>query len=308
MTVISASLVKDLREKTGAGMMDCKKALVEANGDLAAATDMLRKKGLAATAKKAGRVTSEGLVAAVTSGNTGVLLELNSETDFVAKNDKFQSLALNLAKEFLNFTGDFEAFSSHKMPSGSTVAEEISNHVAVIGENITLRRADKLTVAKGHVCCYLHNSVAEGLGKIGVLIGLETEASEDKVNQLGRQIAMHVAATKPESLEVADLDQELVAQERKHLIDQAKESGKPEAVIEKMVEGRIVKFYEQVVLTQQIFVMDGKSRISEVVEEAAKEAGKSIRIANFARYNVGEGIEKQETDFASEVAAAVSGA
>jgi elongation factor Ts len=240
MTVINAKAVADLREKTGAGMMDCKKALVETAGDLEAAVDFLRKKGLAATAKKAGRITAEGLVAVVTNGTTGAVLELNSETDFVAKNDKFQSLAANLAKNFIGYNGDFESFKAANTDS-------IAENIAVIGENMTLRRAEKLSVSKGAVISYVHNAIATGLGKIGVLVALESDASEDKLTQLGKQIAMHIAATRPESLNVSELDPALVAKERAFIVDQAKSSGKPDAVIEKMVEGRLVKFYEQVV-------------------------------------------------------------
>lgn len=307
MSNISASQVKELREKTGAGMMDCKKALVESNGNVEEAIDWLRKKGLSATAKKAGRVTSEGLVAAVTAGNTGALLELNSETDFVAKNDKFQALAINLANDFIKHDGDFESFNNSTLSTGNSVADEMANNIAVIGENLTLRRAVKLSAQSGQVFSYMHNAVSEGLGKIGVLIALESDAPAEKLSELGRQIAMHVAATKPESLDVADLDPEIVNKEKQIIIDQAKASGKPDNVIEKMVEGRLVKFYEQVVLTQQLFVMDGKTRISEVLENVGKEIGHSIKISGFERYNIGEGIEKEETDFASEVAAAVSG-
>jgi elongation factor Ts len=301
MTVINAKAVADLREKTGAGMMDCKKALVETAGDLEAAVDFLRKKGLAATAKKAGRITAEGLVAVVTNGTTGAVLELNSETDFVAKNDKFQFLAASLAKNFIAYSGDFESFKTAN-------TNQIAENIAVIGENMTLRRAEKLSVSKGAVISYVHNAIATGLGKIGVLVALESDASEDKLTQLGKQIAMHIAATRPESLNVSELDPALVAKERAFIVDQAKSSGKPDAVIEKMVEGRLVKFYEQVVLTEQLFVMDGKTRISQVIEDAGKQIGTSIKITGFIRYNIGEGIEKKEVDFAQEVAAAAAGA
>jgi elongation factor Ts len=301
MTVINAKAVADLREKTGAGMMDCKKALVETAGDLEAAVDFLRKKGLAATAKKAGRITAEGLVAVVTNGTTGAVLELNSETDFVAKNDKFQFLAASLAKNFIAYSGDFESFKTAN-------TNQIAESIAVIGENMTLRRAEKLSVSKGAVISYVHNAIATGLGKIGVLVALESDASEDKLTQLGKQIAMHIAATRPESLNVSELDPALVAKERAFIVDQAKSSGKPDAVIEKMVEGRLVKFYEQVVLTEQLFVMDGKTRISQVIEDAGKQIGTSIKITGFIRYNIGEGIEKKEVDFAQEVAAAAAGA
>lgn len=308
MTVINANAVKELREKTGAGMMDCKKALMECKGDFEASVDFLRKKGLSATAKKAGRVTAEGLVAVVTDGIHGAVLELNSETDFVAKNDKFQSLAANLAKNFVAYKGDFEGFKDSKLSTGRTVPEEIAEHIAVIGENMTLRRAEKMSVSKGAVISYVHNAIIPGLGKIGVLVALESDAAADKLTQLGRQIAMHIAATCPESLNVADLDQALIAKERQFITEQAKASGKPDAVIEKMVEGRLVKFYEQVVLTEQLFVMDGKTRISQVIEDAGKQIGSPIKLTGFIRYTLGEGIEKKEVDFAQEVAAAAAGA
>lgn len=309
MTVISANLVKDLREKTGAGMMDCKKALVEAKGDFEVAVDWLRKKGLSQAAKKADRVAAEGLVAAFTSGKKGSVLELNSETDFVSKNDKFQTLAANLVKDFFNSNSDFNKFAdSNYSASGKKVSEVVIEHIAVIGENMSLRRAASLEVANGAVVSYIHNQVVPGLGKIAVLVALESSAPADKLQTLGKQLAMHIAATKPESLSVSDLDQTLVQKERDILTDQAKGSGKPEAVIAKMVEGRLSKFYEQVVLLEQLFVMDGKTKISQVVEEAAKEAGAPITVKGFVRFALGEGIEKATTDFAAEVAAAAQGA
>jgi elongation factor Ts len=307
MTVISANLVKDLREKTGAGMMDCKKALIESAGNFEAAADWLRQKGLAAAAKKSSRIASEGVIAVSVSGTTGAVLELNSETDFVAKNDTFQALANNLVAEYLTKASDFESFRTHALPTGRNVTEEVAEHVAVIGENISLRRAQKLSVGKGAVVSYIHNQIIPGLGKIGVLVALESELAADKLQALGKQIAMHVAAVKPESLQVADLDPALIEKERNFLIEQARSSGKPENVIEKMIEGRIAKFYEQVVLLEQLFVMDGKTKVADFVAQTAKELGGQINVTGFIRYAVGEGIEKQEADFAAEVAAMAAG-
>ncbi|MDF3047022.1 MAG: tsf [Candidatus Midichloriaceae bacterium] len=303
--MITASAVNELRQKTGAGMMDCKKALQEAGGDFEAAVEWLRKKGLAAAAKKAGRVAAEGLIAieVSASGKTGALIELNSETDFVAKNDKFQILCKNVVKDFLNFESDLESFKNSKCSaSGKTIQEEISENVAVIGENMSLRRAHKLSVDQGVVVNYMHNASSPSLGKIGVLVAFETNIDPTKVITLGKQIAMHIAATKPESLSVSELDKTMVEKEKAFIRDQASTSGKPEAVIEKMVEGRLLKFYEQVVLLEQLFVIDGKTRINQVLADFAKEHGGSISIKEFARFGLGEGIEKQETDLAKEVA------
>ncbi|MFN8911577.1 MAG: translation elongation factor Ts [Alphaproteobacteria bacterium] len=307
---ISASLVKELRDKTGAGMMDCKKALAETNGDVEAAVDWLRTKGLAAAAKKAGRVAADGLVATHVDGKSGAVVELNSETDFVAKNDKFQNLATSLVRDYLAFNNnDIEAFKASKSSlSGKTVTEEVSEHIAVIGENMTLRRANKLQVSNGAVVSYVHNSVAPALGKIGVLVAIESDIASDKLQVLGKQIAMHIAASKPESLTTAELDQSLVEREKAVFVEQARASGKPDNVIEKMVGGRIAKFYEQVVLLEQMFVMDGKTKISQVVEDFAKENGGSAQIVAFERFALGEGVEKQETgSFADEVASMVAG-
>lgn len=303
--MISASAVNELRQKTGAGMMDCKKALTECGGDFEAAGELLRKKGLAAAAKKADRVAAEGVVAAAVEGNVGAVLELNSETDFVAKNDKFQALAFGLVKNYMSFGGsDMEAFKASPFAgTGRTVAEEISEHVAIIGENMSLRRCHKITVSKGAVVSYIHNAIVPGLGKIAVLVGFETDIAADKVQTLGKQIAMHIAATKPEALNVAGLDPVLVSKEKAFIRDQALASGKPENVVEKMMEGRIAKFYEQVVLLEQIFVMDGETKISQLIENFGKEHGGSISLKEFTRFALGEGIEKKETNLADEVAA-----
>lgn len=304
---ISASLVAELRKKTDAGMMDCKKALVETNGDFEAAVEWLRKKGLSAAAKKSGRVAAEGLVSVAVSGNSGAILELNAETDFVSKNDKFQALVQNLAGEFLKSDGNLESFQNQKLANGKTISEEVAEHVAIIGENMKLRRAAKVTVGNGVVASYIHNATTPTMGKIGVLCAFETSIAADKVQQLGKQVAMHIAASKPESLSVADLDPALVEKEREFLKDQARQSGKPEAVIEKMIEGRVAKFYEQVVLLEQVFVMDGKTKVKDVIAEFGKQNGGSIELKQFVRFTLGEGVEKEEKDFAAEVAAAMGG-
>jgi elongation factor Ts len=305
MAEITASLVKDLREKTGAGMMDCKKALTECNGDFEAAVDWLRKKGLAAAAKKAGRVAAEGLVGAIVKGKVGAAVELNSETDFVARNESFQVLVKTVTELALNSDGNIETLKKAAYPdTGRDVEAEIANHVAVIGENMNLRRIAKLQVSNGVVVSYVHNAVVPSLGKIAVLIALESTAAEDKLNTLGKQLAMHIAAAKPEALTTEEVDQEKLAREKAIFSDQARASGKPENIIEKMVEGRVRKYYEEVVLLEQVFVIDGKTKISEVVENASKEFGAPVKIAGFVRYALGEGIEQEKTDFAQEVAAA----
>jgi elongation factor Ts len=304
--MISAAAVNELRQRTGAGMMDCKKALQEANGDFEAASEWLRKKGLAAAAKKAGRIAAEGLIAigVSASGKVGAMIELNSETDFVAKNDKFQTLCRNIVQDYLAFNDNIEAFIGSKSSvSGKTVSEDIAEGIAVIGENMNLRRAHKVSVNNGVVVSYVHNAASAGLGKIGVLVGFETDIEPSKVQVLGKQIAMHIAAAKPESLNVSELDNALVEKEKDFIREQALTSGKPEAVVEKMVEGRLLKFYEQVVLLEQLFVIDGKTRISQVLSDFAKENGGKIEIKEFARFALGEGVEKQETDLAKEVAA-----
>jgi len=300
---ISASLVKDLRTATGAGMMDCKKALTETNGDLDAAIDWLRKKGLSAAAKKASRVASEGLVGVFSDGTVGTMVEVNSETDFVARNNDFQAFVSTLAG--LTASADsIEGLAGMDYPStGRNVSEELTHNIATIGENMSLRRMVKLTVGEGAVVTYVHNAVADGLGKIGVLVALESSASADALNALGKQLAMHVAAAAPASLSAEDLDPEMIARERQILVDQAIQSGKPADIAEKMVEGRMKKFMKEVVLLEQTFVIDGETEISQVIANAAKDAGAAITLTGFARFNLGEGIEKEESDFAAEVAA-----
>lgn len=308
MTQISAATVKELREKTGAGMMDCKKALVECGGDVEVAVDWLRKKGLSAAAKKAGRVAAEGLVAVAVKGNKGAIAEVNSETDFVARNEKFQALSQNIAELALTTGNDVEKLKTVDYPgTGRNVTDEIAEHIAVIGENMSLRRSDSIEVPEGVVVSYVHNAVSEGLGKIGVLVALESAGDKAKLEALGKQIAMHIAAANPVSLDKDGVDASLVERERQIFAEQAKASGKPDNIIEKMVEGRIRKFYEEVVLLDQVFVMDNKSKISEVVENAEKEAGSPVKLAGFICFRLGEGIEKQEGDFAAEVAAAANG-
>ncbi|WP_316355080.1 translation elongation factor Ts [Candidatus Trichorickettsia mobilis] len=301
--MISASLVKDLREKTGAGMMDCKKALLETNGDFEAAIDWLRTKGLAAAAKKAERIAAEGLAAAVVVGNTGAVVEVNSETDFVGRNEKFQHLVKAIG-ELAVQCDNLESLKVASMPSGKSVADEIIENISTIGENINLRRMNVVKVQDGVVASYVHNSVVEGLGKIAVIVGLESKAADKtKLKALGKQIAMHIAALKPQALNQSDLDPALIQRERDIFFEQSRASGKPDNIIEKMIEGRIRKFFEEVVLVDQVFVIDGKLKISEVLANAAKDLGAELTITNFVRYEVGEGIEQEDKNFADEVAA-----
>lgn len=303
MTQISAILVKELREKTGAGMMDCKKALVESEGDFEKAIESLRTKGLAAAAKKSGRSASEGLVAALCKDNKGVVVEVNSETDFVAKNTQFQDLVsdiINIA--YINKDISLEALKASKNnKTGKTIDEDIVNAIAVIGENINLRRIDQIEVSKGIVAGYIHNEIKPGFGKIAVIIGLESEGDKEKLFNLAKQLSMHIAAARPEALSVSEIDNNNVEKEKKIFAEQARNSGKPDNIIEKMVEGRVKKYYEEVVLLEQLFVIDGKTKISDVVANFAKEINASIKITKFIRYELGEGIEVERGDFAAEV-------
>lgn len=304
MVEITATLVKELREKTGAGMMDCKKALGETAGDIEQAVDWLRKKGLAAAAKKAGRVAAEGLVGSASSGTVGALLEVNAETDFVGRNDKFQAFVTDAAGLVLTSGEDMDALKAATYPGkGHAVQEELTQLIATIGENMSIRRGARLSVSDGVVATYIHSATAPGLGKIGVLVALESTGDKAALATLGKQIAMHIAATNPLSLSVDNLDQKAVQRERDVLTEQARASGKPDAVIEKMIEGRIRKFYEEVVLLEQVYVIDGESRVKDIVAKAAKDLGTPVALTGFVRYALGEGIEKQETDFAAEVAA-----
>lgn len=307
MAEITAALVKELREKTGAGMMDAKNALVENKGDIEASVDWLRKKGLAKAAKKSGRTAAEGLIALVAEGAKGAVVEVNSETDFVARNDQFQGFASKCASIALSGADSAEKLAAAACEGGKSVQDTLTALIATIGENMTLRRAASLSVAKGVVAGYIHNAVADGLGKIGVLVALESEGDAGKLLELGRKIAMHVAAARPEYLDSSSVDPQALEREKNILRDQVKDSGKPPEIVEKMIEGRLRKFYEEVCLVDQIFVIDGETKISKVVENAAKEIGKPVKLAAFVRFQLGEGIEKEVTDFAAEVAAAVGG-
>ncbi len=299
MAEITAALVKDLREKTGAGMMDCKRALSETQGDLEGAVDWLRKKGLAAAAKKSGRVAAEGLVGVASAPQVAAMVEVNAETDFVARNDAFQGFVAAVANVALQTGDDIEAIKAAPFPgSGRTVADELTHMVATIGENMTLRRARVLRVGQGVVATYVHQALRPGLGKIGVLVAVESSSELEGLETLGRQVGMHVAAARPEALDVDAVDTAALERERSVLAEQARASGKGEDIIEKMVQGRIRKYYEEVVLLEQVWVHDGESRVKAV----AKKAG--VDITGFARFQLGEGIEKQAGDFAAEVAAA----
>jgi elongation factor Ts len=304
MAEITAASVKELRERTGAGMMDCKKALAENNGEMEASIDWLRAKGLAAAAKKAGRTAAEGLVAVAVEGRRGAVAEVNSETDFVAKNEIFQDFVRNVAKLALQQGGDVEALGATQYPGGGTVQEKLTDNIAKIGENQSLRRAAVLEVNEGVVVPYVHNAVAPGLGKIGVLVALESGAPADTLTALGKQIAMHVAAANPLALSAEELPAVLVERERSIAMEKAKESGKPQNIVEKMVEGGLAKFRKDNALLTQLFVMDNKTPVAEVVASAAKDAGSGIQLVGFVRFQLGEGIEKKESDFAAEVAAA----
>jgi elongation factor Ts len=300
MAEITAAMVRELREKTGAGMMDCKRALTEAAGDMEAAIDWLRKKGLSQAAKKSGRVAAEGLVGVASAPGKAAMVEVNAETDFVARNEAFQRFVETVAKVALDVGDDVEAIRAAAYPgSGRTVADELTHLVATIGENMTLRRAKVMSLASGVVATYTHNTLRPGLGKIGVLVAVEGSSELDALETLGRQIGMHVAATGPEALDTSGVDPAALEREKAVLTEQARQSGKPENIIEKMVTGRIQKYYEEVVLLEQVWVHDGESRVKAVV----KKAGATL--AGFARFKLGEGVEKENgPDFAAEVAAA----
>lgn len=304
---VTAALVKELREKSGAGMMDCKKALTETDGDLDAAVDWLRTKGLAAAAKKSGRVAAEGLVGTAVDGTKGAVMEVNSETDFVARNDTFQDFVETVTTLALANGEDIEALKGVAYPeTGRTVEEQLTHNIATIGENMSLRRARVLSVGDGVVVPYVHNAVKPGLGKIGVLVAIESTGDKEKLTELGKQIAMHVAAAAPQSLSTDDLDPAAIERERAVLVEQARDSGKPEEIIEKMVDGRLRKFYQEVVLLEQTFVVDGETKVAKVVENAGKKAGAPVKLVGFARVQLGEGIEREESDFAAEVAATLA--
>ena len=304
MAEITASLVKELREKTGAGMMDCKKALGETAGDVEKAVDWLRTKGLSAASKKAGRVAAEGLVGVAADGTRGAVVEVNAETDFVGRNDQFQKFVAAATKLALENGGDLAKVATAPFPgTGRDVQGELTNLIATIGENMSLRRAASLSVSDGVVVAYTHNAVAPDLGKIGVLVALESTGDKAKLGTLAKQLAMHVAATNPQSLTVAELDQAAIERERAVLTEKAGQQGKTAEIVAKMVEGGLRKFHQEVVLLEQAFVMDGKTKVSKVVEDAAKLVGGPVRLVGFLRFALGEGIEKKSEDFAAEVAA-----
>lgn len=305
---ITAAQVKELRELSGAGMMDCKAALAETNGDMEAAVDWLRKKGIAKADKKAGRTAAEGLIGVASNGSKAVLVEVNSETDFVARNDAFQDIVRNVAKAALDTDGTLEKVSETVYPNSSkTVKETIKDAVGKIGENMTFRRSAEITVDNGVVATYIHNGIGDGLGKIGVLVGIETTGDKDAAVAFGRQVAMHVAAANPLALTPEEVDPSAVEREKAIYAEQAQQSGKPANIVEKMVEGRMRKFYEEVVLLSQAFVINPDQTVSEALKEAEKSIGAPAKIIGFVRFGLGEGIEKEETDFAAEVAAAVKG-
>ena len=308
MAAYTAADVKNLRERTGAGMMDCKKALDETNGDLEAAVDALRAKGLAAAQKKSSRTAAEGLVGVAVEGLKGVAVEVNSETDFVAKNDQFQDFVRKVTEIALSQdSDDIETLKAAAYPGGGTVADKLTDNVATIGENQQLRRVKSVSVSQGMVIPYMHNAQAPSLGKIGVLVALESEAGANVLEPLGKQLAMHIAAAFPQALDADGLDPEVIERERKVAAEKAAESGKPENVQEKMVEGAVKKFAKENALLSQLFVIDNKTPIADVVAQAGKEAGKPIKLVDYVRFQLGEGIEKEATDFAAEVAAAVRG-
>lgn len=309
MAEITAAKIKELRETTSAGMMDCKKALTESNGDMQAAIDWLRKKGLSAAAKKAGRVAAEGLVALAVENSEAAIIELNSETDFVARNDQFQELAAHAAKYAIAAKGDIDALAAHQCSIHSKpVKDVLTDAIATIGENLNLRRATYLNAGDGVIASYVHNAVKPNLGKIAVLVALKAEGGDqEKLEQFGKQVAMHVAAARPEAMKREQVPTERLDRERQVLIDQAVASGKPTEIAEKMVEGRIRKFYEEIVLPEQIFVIDGKAKVSEAAKEAEKEVGAPIELIDFRYLVLGEGVEKKEDDFAAEVAKAANG-
>ncbi|MDR1235993.1 MAG: translation elongation factor Ts [Holosporaceae bacterium] len=307
MADVKANEVKALRDRTGAGMMDCKKALVECNGDIEEAIDWLRKKGLAAAAKKSGRVAAEGLVGVHVHGHKGAIAEINAETDFVARNELFQKYVGDVVELACRHNCEVEQLQSLEYPqTGRTVSEELTNLIAVIGENMGIRRVCHLSVSDGVIASYVHNKISANLGKIGILLALESSGDKEKLSEIGKKIAMHIAAANPQSTSIEDLDPAILERERNVVTEQAKGTGKPAEFIEKIVEGRIRKFYEEVVLLEQVFVIDGSTKVKDVVAAASKEIGAPIVVKGFVKFVLGEGIEKQVTDFAAEVAAQLS--
>ncbi len=303
MANITAQRVKELRDKTGAGMMDCKAALGETAGDMEAAVDWLRKKGLSKAAKKAGRIAAEGLIGVAVKGTKGVVVEVNSETDFVSRNDLFQGLVKMIAAVALDVGADVERMKAAKV-GDVTIADAISSAIATIGENISLRRAAALSVGKGAIGAYVHNTVTEGLGKIGVIVALESPGKVDELTAIGRQVAMHIASANPQAVEPSGLDPATVQREKDVLADKFRQQGKPANVIEKIVESGLKTYYKEVCLLEQPFIFDDKKTVAQALKEAEGKVGGPIKVTGFVRYALGEGIEKQETDFAAEVAAA----
>ena len=301
---LSASMVKELREKSGAGMMDCKKALIETDGRLEDAVDWLRKQGLSAVAKKSNRVAAEGLIGITIEDNAGAMIEINSETDFVARNELFQNFVKTCSELVLSSKNNVDDLQKLPFPnSNRSVNQELINNIATIGENMNIRRAEYLEVSKGVLISYVHNSVAEGLGRLGVLVALETGVQNNDIKEIGKQIAMHIAATSPKSLNIDDLDPEVVDRERQVLIDQAMSSGKPKEIAEKMVQGRMHKFFQEVVLNEQVSVIDGETKIKDLIKRTSLELKTEIKIKGFKVLKLGEGVEIEESDFAAEVAA-----
>jgi len=308
MSNVTAAMVKELRDKTGAGMMDCKKALAEANGEMEAAIDWLRAKGIAKADKKSGRTAAEGLVGVASSGSKAVVVEVNSETDFVARNDAFQDLVRGVSQVALSTNGSVGAIAAATYPaSGKPVADTIKDAIATIGENMNLRRAAMLSVDEGVVATYVHNAAADGLGKLGVLVALKSGGNKDALTAIGRQVAMHVAATAPLAVRAEEVDPAVAERERNVFVEQSRSSGKPDNIIEKMVEGRMRKFYEEVALLSQAFVINPDLTVAAALKEAEKSVGAPIEVTGIARLLLGEGVEKEETDFAAEVAAAAKG-
>ena len=301
---LSASIVKELREKSGAGMMDCKKALVQTSGNMEEAIDWLRKQGLSAVAKKSSRVAAEGLIGISINGVQGAMVEINSETDFVARNELFQNFVKKCSYLVLKNKSDIYSLKDLPFPdTGRSVDQELSNNIATIGENMNIRRAEYLEVSEGVLVSYIHNKVTDDLGKLGVIVAIESQAQKSQLLEVGKQIAMHIAATSPKSLDVDDLDSDLVKREREVLIEQAMSSGKPKEIAEKMVQGRLQKFFQEVVLNEQISVIDGETKIKDILKKLSSDLGTDVKIKDFKILKLGEGIEVAENDFAAEVAA-----
>ena len=301
---LSASTIKELREKSGAGMMDCKKALTETDGNMEEAIDWLRKQGLSAVAKKSGRVAAEGLIGVTIKNKSGAMVEINSETDFVARNELFQNFVKTCSTLVLSTKNDIEALQELPFPnSDRTVNEELANNIATIGENMNIRRVEFLEVSEGILMSYVHNNVADGLGRLGVLVALESKAEKNNLLETGKQVAMHIAATSPKSLNVEDLDPQIVEREREVLIDQAMASGKPKEIAEKMVQGRMNKFYQEVVLNEQVFVVDGETKIKDLIKKLSSDINHDVKIKDFKILKLGDGIDVGESNFAADVAA-----